>query len=420
MALISCYECSREISDKAPACPHCGAPAGIRSDHVEEPQVTQHQDIETEQQEELAPEPVSETPKKDEPFNQFVAFAVGALVFQIVRALGISLGALSVVFMIAPIVLLVRYVKKQTTQVYAGIILGLVVVMGIAVAAGPGYVFVPQAVETTSDRTAPQPSIRENTSTPRVESRSGSTAISFSCDDFNDLRRRESDRGGSVSLEIVRHCAEQWHPDAMTILGIRHAAGTGLPVDNVRAFMWLSLGHLSGDSSAQMFRDLTGAKMSADQLSDAVELFGEYLEANPPPISEGSPAPQRSRATLSPFQQNRLSADQGDARAQYNLGLMYANGQGVPQDYVEAGRWYRLAADQGHADAQHNLGVMHANGQGVQFDYVQAYKWWDLAQTQGHAESRKEKAIIQINMTPDQIAEGQRMSREWMARHPPE
>ena len=57
MPLIFCYECSKEISDKAPACPHCGAPAKIRSDHVEEPQVTQHQAIETEQQEELAPEP---------------------------------------------------------------------------------------------------------------------------------------------------------------------------------------------------------------------------------------------------------------------------------------------------------------------------------------------------------------------------
>ena len=57
-------------------------------------------------------------------------------------------------------------------------------------------------------------------------------------------------------------------------------------------------------------------------------------------------------------------ADQGHAGAQYNLGLMYANGRGVVEDDAEAVRWYRLAADQGHADAQYNLGWMYANGRG--------------------------------------------------------
>ena len=69
----------------------------------------------------------------------------------------------------------------------------------------------------------------------------------------------------------------------------------------------------------------------------------------------------------------RPLADQGDASAQYNLSLLYANGQGVPQDHAQAVLWYRKAADQGHADAQHNLGVLFAddcvgnciNGQGT-------------------------------------------------------
>ena len=60
----------------------------------------------------------------------------------------------------------------------------------------------------------------------------------------------------------------------------------------------------------------------------------------------------------------RLAADQGDAGAQYNLGVMYDNGQGVPQNYAEAVKWYRLAADQGDASAQYNLGVMYDNGRG--------------------------------------------------------
>ncbi len=60
----------------------------------------------------------------------------------------------------------------------------------------------------------------------------------------------------------------------------------------------------------------------------------------------------------------RLAADQGNAFAQYNLGLMYANGEGVPQNYAEALKWYRLAADQGNAFAQINLGVMYARWPG--------------------------------------------------------
>ena len=61
----------------------------------------------------------------------------------------------------------------------------------------------------------------------------------------------------------------------------------------------------------------------------------------------------------------RKASEQGDAGAQSNLGVMYANGQGVPQDYVQAVKWYRKASEQGDAGAQFNLGVMYANGQGV-------------------------------------------------------
>ena len=51
--------------------------------------------------------------------------------------------------------------------------------------------------------------------------------------------------------------------------------------------------------------------------------------------------------------------------AQYNLGVMYENGRGVPQNDAEAVKWYRKAAEQGLASAQNNLGVMYANGEGV-------------------------------------------------------
>ena len=75
----------------------------------------------------------------------------------------------------------------------------------------------------------------------------------------------------------------------------------------------------------------------------------------------------------------RLSANQGYAGAQNNLGLMYDNGRGVIQDYKEAVRWYRLSADQGNAGAQRNLGTMYANGRGVIQDYVRAHMWFNIS-----------------------------------------
>ena len=74
----------------------------------------------------------------------------------------------------------------------------------------------------------------------------------------------------------------------------------------------------------------------------------------------------------------RPLAEQGDAIAQYYLGLMYATGQGVPLNYETAMKWYTLAADQGDADAQCNLGLMYATGQGVPQNYETAVKWYRI------------------------------------------
>jgi uncharacterized protein len=106
-------------------------------------------------------------------------------------------------------------------------------------------------------------------------------------------------------------------------------------------------------------------------------------------------------------------ADEGDARAQFNLGFMYANGQGVPQDYAEAVNWYRKAADQGDAGAQSNLGFMYAKGQGVPEDYVRAHMWFSLSAAHGNKVAVKNRDLLARSMTPAQKAEAQRLAREW-------
>lgn len=69
----------------------------------------------------------------------------------------------------------------------------------------------------------------------------------------------------------------------------------------------------------------------------------------------------------------------GNAQAQTYLGFMYANGKGVPQNYVVAAGWYRCASQQGVAGAQYMLGLMYDKGQGVPQDYVTAYALLNLA-----------------------------------------
>ena len=106
----------------------------------------------------------------------------------------------------------------------------------------------------------------------------------------------------------------------------------------------------------------------------------------------------------------RKAADQGDADAQYNLGVMYASGEGVPENDAEAVKWYRKAADQGDADAQHNLGVIYANGEGVPENNILAYVWWSIAKTQGHTKAAGKLDRLKPKMTPRQIAAGQALA----------
>ena len=106
----------------------------------------------------------------------------------------------------------------------------------------------------------------------------------------------------------------------------------------------------------------------------------------------------------------RKAADQGYADAQTRLGILYNYGEGVTQDYVQAAAWYRKAAEQGNPQAQAHLGLLYDKGQGVPQDYVQAHMWLNLAAAGGDAKIRDRVAA---KMTPAQIAEAQKLAREW-------
>ena len=88
------------------------------------------------------------------------------------------------------------------------------------------------------------------------------------------------------------------------------------------------------------------------------------------------------------FQETKRLAERGLAFAQVNLGLMYDNGDGVPENDAEAVRWYRLAAEQGYASGQYNLGLMYDLGEGIPEDDAEAVRWYRLAAEQGNASAQ--------------------------------
>jgi TPR repeat protein len=151
-----------------------------------------------------------------------------------------------------------------------------------------------------------------------------------------------------------------------------------------------------------------GAPVAAGPLEDAVaaEVEGEYATA------------------LRLF---RPLAGQGNAIAQFNLGVMYRDGLGVPQNYPEALKWFRKAADQGMANAQYNLGSMYYGGLGVSRNYLQAYMWFDIAASQfpGMSKEDRDRAVkardfVASKMAPAQVAKAQKLAREWKpTKQPP-
>ena len=116
---------------------------------------------------------------------------------------------------------------------------------------------------------------------------------------------------------------------------------------------------------------------------------------------------------ITAFQEWRSLAEQGDAPSQYNLGLLYLDGHGVPQSPAEAAKWFKRSAEQDYTDAQHNLGAMYATGQGVKRDYVQAYKWLNICAAKGNAGCISQRDLVSKKLKGSQLTEAQRLSVEF-------
>lgn len=112
-----------------------------------------------------------------------------------------------------------------------------------------------------------------------------------------------------------------------------------------------------------------------------------------------------------------LAAAQNHADAQGNLGVMHANGWGVPQSDVEAFKWYILAAEQGVVAAQVGVAKMYSGGFGAEKDMVQAHKWFSIASTMGDYNAASKRDDLSPRMSVEQLAEATGLAESWLENY---
>jgi TPR repeat protein len=186
----------------------------------------------------------------------------------------------------------------------------------------------------------------------------------------------------------LRKAAEQGLPRAQCLLGLNYANGEGVKkVDKVEGARWLRRAADQGLPEAQY--DLGMCYANGDGVErNAVEAAVWY----------------------------RRAADQGLPEAESEMGNCYLEGNGVPKDIPAGVRWVRQAAEQGFGPAQNTLGLCYTKGRGVTKDNVEAYKWFNLAAAKGGEladDAKVNLAMVERSLTPEQIAEGQRLAREF-------
>lgn len=240
-------------------------------------------------------------------------------------------------------------------------------------------------------------------------------------DSKEDISKAIDEGKYEEAIQALEPSAEQGQAWAQDLLGLMYARGQGVPQDDTKAIKWY--------------------RAAADQgYAEAQHHFGWMYFS-------GRGVPKDETEAVKWFQ---AAADQGNARAQHSLGLMYAQGMGISQDYKEATKWRRAAAEQGDVGAQFHLGILYELGRdGVPQDYAEALKWYSAAAAQGHKHSLlyigrmyaagrgvpkdlvvayalynlysakdhdlktgSERDGIAKAMSPQQIADGQKLSRE--------
>ncbi len=225
-------------------------------------------------------------------------------------------------------------------------------------------------------------------------------------------------KSDAKALEWYQKAAAQGHATAQCNIASMYQAGKGVPKDETKATEWYQKAATQGNARAQFKLGLQydngqGVPMNAAKATEW--LLKAVAKGYPPNALLQNWLQKASKDGRLPREFVQTEFPTGEAAALFNLAVMYDQTQVVPKNEAKSLWWLHKAATEGNPIAQRKLGRLYANGKAVQKDWVRAYAWFDLAAlTKDHPnqEDRKMRDEIQKQMTPQQLAQAQKLSAE--------
>jgi TPR repeat protein len=213
----------------------------------------------------------------------------------------------------------------------------------------------------------------------------------------------------ATALRLYRSLAERGDIRAQQGLGRMYARGEGVERNPAEASKWF---HKASDArnalKAYNSGDFAAALRVFRPMADQGQVLGEYILGLM--YANGQGMPEDYAEALKWLQK---AADKGETKAQFSVGVIYFKGLGIPKNYAEASKWYQRAADQGNAAAQFNLGQMYNRGQGVTANPVTAYMLFELAAANGIKAAVEARDNLTKSLSPAQILDAQKLAHDW-------
>ena len=232
---------------------------------------------------------------------------------------------------------------------------------------------------------------------------------------FDEARAAYAKKDYATALRLFRRLAQRGNARAQDELGAMYAGGKGVPEDKVEALQWFQMAENEREAlKAYNDADYARAMRIFRPLADRGQTMAEYILGLM--YANGQGVPQDYAEAL---KWHLKAAEQGEAKAQFSVGLMYFKGLGAKQSLADAFKWYRRAADQGDPIAQYNLAAMYARGEVVKRDPVSALVFYTLATMHAVTSAGPAKARLEKTMSPAQIAAADKRVYAWQAKPEP-
>jgi hypothetical protein len=212
-----------------------------------------------------------------------------------------------------------------------------------------------------------------------------------------------------TAARLLQPLAERGNINAQRELGRMYAKGEGVPKDEAEAKRLFKLATEQEDAlKSYNTGDFAKAMQIFRPLAEKGQTLAEYILGLMYTNAQGV-----SENYSEGLKWLQKAGEQGEAKAQFAVGVAYFKGLGVQKNNAEAFKWYRRAADQGLGVAQYNLGAMYAKGEAVTQDVVTAHLLYGLAATSGIKAAGAAKDQVAKSMTPEQIAQAEKMAKDW-------